>query len=225
MMKKGILLLLLTSSFFANAQQSLKDALFSGKLKNEPGTVIRKGDDLSTKMDTATRRAVTDENGLIKTAEVKVDSSVKKTTSDVAAVTANNQDTTAALVAGKTETSTTPADTAATETAEPVAVNKPKSNRAIWKEYMTTLAGTLQSEVLSSKKIKKGTYYVMVSYTIGTDGQVAITDLYVDPKNEFLQQQIKERIDLDMPKLEPELNSAGAPRKVNRKYSFSLIKE
>ena len=53
-MKKGFLLLLLISSFFANAQ-SLKEALYGGKLKNEAGTVIRKGDDLSTKIDTATK--------------------------------------------------------------------------------------------------------------------------------------------------------------------------
>jgi hypothetical protein len=58
-MKQAILLLLLASSVFANGQ-SLKEALFSGKLKNEAGTVIRKGDDLASKMDTA-RKAPAEE--------------------------------------------------------------------------------------------------------------------------------------------------------------------
>src|SRR4051812_42051893 len=58
-MKKGILLLLLISSVFAHSQ-SLKDALFGGKLKNDPGTVIRKGDDLSAKIDTAHKLAAVD---------------------------------------------------------------------------------------------------------------------------------------------------------------------
>ncbi len=53
-MKKGILFLLLISSVFAHAQ-SLKEALYGGKLKNQPGTVIHKGDDLSSKMDTASK--------------------------------------------------------------------------------------------------------------------------------------------------------------------------
>jgi hypothetical protein len=230
-MKKAFLLLLLISSYFADAQ-SLKDALFSAKLKNSPGMVIRKGDDLSQYIDTSSARKVaTDENGLVKTATVKpVDPSDRKTTTDTAAASVTASETTVAQVAEKKEDAFAPKDTVASETAEPlsaelVAEAKPKDNKAIWKEYMTSLVSTLQSEVLSSKKVKKGSYYVMVSYTIGTDGQVTITDLYVDPKNEFLQQQIKERIDQDIPKLEPELNSSGAPRKVNRKYSFTLDKE
>ena len=51
-MKITCLSFLLLISFCAKSQ-SLKDALFSGRLKNQPGTVIRKGDDLASKMDTA----------------------------------------------------------------------------------------------------------------------------------------------------------------------------
>ncbi len=57
-MKKGILFLLLISSMFAEAQ-TLKETLYRGKLKNQPGTVIRKGDDLSTKMDTVRKHLLT----------------------------------------------------------------------------------------------------------------------------------------------------------------------
>ncbi|RYZ60793.1 MAG: hypothetical protein EOO14_06770, partial [Chitinophagaceae bacterium] len=46
-MKKGFFLLFLISSLFAADAQSLKEALYGGKLKNQPGTVVRKGDDLA----------------------------------------------------------------------------------------------------------------------------------------------------------------------------------
>ncbi|HEY1115092.1 MAG TPA: hypothetical protein VGE66_16090, partial [Chitinophagaceae bacterium] len=58
-MKKGILILLLLCSVLADAQ-SLKDALFSGRLKNDNNSVIRKGDDLSAKMVDTTRKATVD---------------------------------------------------------------------------------------------------------------------------------------------------------------------
>jgi hypothetical protein len=91
---------------------------------------------------------------------------------------------------------------------------------------MTTVANTLNAEVLTSKKVKRGTYYVTVSYTIETDGQANVTDVFVAPENKFLQQQIKDRLTSDdVPKLIPVLSSSGAPRKVNRKYNFTLTKE
>ena len=56
-MKKWILFLLLVSTVTANAQ-SLKDALYGGKLKNDSSSVIRKTDDLSTKIDTSRKKPV-----------------------------------------------------------------------------------------------------------------------------------------------------------------------
>ena len=47
-MKKVMLFLFVAFTVTANAQ-SLKDALFSGKLKTDSGTVIKKGDDLINK--------------------------------------------------------------------------------------------------------------------------------------------------------------------------------
>ncbi|MES1224991.1 MAG: hypothetical protein ABUT20_56405, partial [Bacteroidota bacterium] len=54
-MKKIILLLAVVISVTANAQ-SLKDLLYSGKLKSDTGSVVRKTDDLSTKIDTAKKK-------------------------------------------------------------------------------------------------------------------------------------------------------------------------
>jgi hypothetical protein len=205
--------------------------------------VIRQGDDLSKYIDTSSARKVaTDENGLLKTTTAKTDAPAAGNTPATAVSEPKTGEpagnpvptgTTASTAVAAPGTDAGPTDTADSETAEnetaapaePEVKVKPRDNKGLFKDYMTSLASTLKSEVLSNKKIKKGSYFVMISYTIGTDGQVTITDLYVDPKQELLQQQIKERIDQDPPQLNPELNSAGVARKVNRKYSFTLDKE
>lgn len=57
-MKKFILLgSIITLATSINAQ-SLKDALFSGKLKNDSGSTVRKTDDLSTKIDSTRKKPV-----------------------------------------------------------------------------------------------------------------------------------------------------------------------
>lgn len=217
-MKKGILIVLLLSSVFVKAQ-SLKEALFSGKLKNDPGTVIRKGDDLSAKIDTAQKVPAADETAKTKTAIPPTDSLSKITAGAV----------TPAAVPVKKDSALAVVDSAAamvdTSAAAAVPVTKPKDNNAIWKTYMDSLNTTLKTEVLSSKKVKSGSYYVLVSYTIGTDGQVTVGDVFLSPENAFLQQQIKDRISLETPRLNPVLSDSGAPRKVNKKYNFTLTKE
>lgn len=207
-MKKGILLLLLFASCFVNAQ-SLKDALYGGKLKNEPGTVIRKGDDLSTKIDTV-RKATTEETANAKVSSVPVDSLVK----------------TVAVLPDSTIVAIAVDSAAVTQTAGTTnAATTAKDNNAVWKEFMDAMIATLKTEALPSKKIKNGSYYVLVSYAIGTDGQVTFNDVFVSPENDFLQQQVKQRLDLETPRLTPVLSSTGAPRKVNKKYNFTLVKE
>lgn len=197
-MKKGILFLLLISSVIANGQKTLKEALYGGKLKTDSGTVIRKSDDLSTKIDTTTKKPV-EQN---KTKPVTA-------TPDVAL----------------------PGITAETDSASITAVNvknnsvATKDNNKLWKEYVDSIVTTLKAEALSSKKIKKGTYFVVVEYEIATDGQTAITNVWPSPENEFIQQQVKDRINLTAPRLNPVLAGNGQPRKVIRKYTFTLTKE
>jgi hypothetical protein len=224
-MKKVILLLLLGCSVFANAQ-TLKEALYGGKLKNQSGTVIRKDDDLSTKIDTTTMVETTDAGNTTATVAA-VDSAANSlpVQTDSAVVTPTNNAASTEAATGTT-TATAPEATIAPEAViAPVAAAAPKSNNAIWKTYMDSVAGALKAEALSSKKIKRGSYYVMVSYTIETDGQVTVGDVFVSPENDYLQQQVKDRMSVDTPHLAPVLNSTGAPRKVTRKANFTITKE
>lgn len=205
-MKKGILFLLLAATFTAKAQK-LKDLLYSGKLKLDSNAVIRKSDDLSKKIDTSTKKAA--EPSTPKGTTVTVDPGKKVTTKTDAVITgvdvADSATTDGPVVKGN---------------AAPV-----KSNNKIWKAYTDSLISTLKTEVLSSKKIKKETYYLVVDYEIGTDGAVSITNVVSDPENAFLQQQVKDRMVPEPPQLAPVLDSNNKPRKVKKKYSFSITKE
>jgi hypothetical protein len=215
-MKKAMLLLLLISSVFANAQ-TLKEALYGGKLKNKAGTVIRKGDDLAAQMDTASNTA-TNDTGTTRSVAVTADTSEKTVAiqaDSVVVVTTEIKDTTA----GSSDTLT------AGTTSTPDAVSAPKSNNALLKTYMDSIATALKTEALASKKVKRGSYYVLVSYTIEIDGQVSFSDVFISPENAYLQQQIKDRLAVDALHLSPVLNSTGAPRKVTKKYNFTLSKE
>ncbi|MBS1735235.1 MAG: hypothetical protein JSS98_01350 [Bacteroidetes bacterium] len=89
---------------------------------------------------------------------------------------------------------------------------------------MDSLSSTLKTEALPNKKIKSGTYYILVQYAIETDGQVSLSNVSCSPENSFLEQTIKERITLTAPQLNPVLSSYGKPRKASKKYSFTLSK-
>jgi hypothetical protein len=236
-MKKGILILLLFCSVVADAQ-SLKDALFSGRLKNDNNTVIRKGEDLSAKMVDTTRKAAVDTIIRFKADSLTLDSIAKGmavrrdtvlvSTADNKVISSTELSATGTPVTGTQATEAPVSDTtAAVEAAEAPkeAAPAPKSNNALMKEYADSVAKALNGEVLNSKKIKKGTYYVTVSYAIETDGKVDITDVFVSPENAYLQSQIRSQLELEPPRLEPVVNSAGQPRKVTRKHNFTLTKE
>ncbi len=196
-MKKGILFLLVIVVANANAQ-SLKDALYGGKLKTDSNTVLRKGEDLSSKIDTVAKKPVAAEKPM--QAALSLDS-MKKWTSkpDPAA---------AAIAEGKTTIPTAP-----------------KDNNKLWKEFVDSVTSTLNQEVMTSKKINNGNYYVTVDYAIATDGQVSITNILMVPENKFLAEQVKERLSIDTPKLIPVLSGSGAPRKVTKRYNFTLSKK
>ena len=201
-MKKTILFLLLAVSFTANAQ-SLKDLLYSGKMKSDSGTVVRKGDDLSAKIDTATKKPADAEKPKTITAE-----------NQVKAVDVNSDS--AAVVATVPEIATVEP---ANEKKVPV-----KSNTRLWKEYTDSITSILKTEVFPNKKIKKETYYFTVEYEIDVDGQVNILNVTSDPENAFLQSEVKTKMELSAPKLNP-VESSGKPKKVKRRASFSVTKE
>jgi hypothetical protein len=196
-MKKAILFLLLISTVTANAQ-SLKDLLYGGKLKSDTGTLVKKTDDLSTKIDTVKKKPV--EPVKTKLTVVTKDSAAK----DIAVQT----DSVAAPVA--------------VEVKDNNAVTK--DNTKLWKEYMDSMAITFKDEVLASKKIKDGTYTILVDYEIGPDGQITIKEVYPSPDNSTLAKEIKQRLILTAPTLSPVMGTNGKPRKVVKKYNFTLTK-
>lgn len=205
-MKKGIFFLLVASSVTVNAQ-SLKDALYGGKLKMDSNSVVRKGDDLSSKIDTAQKKPAEPEKP--KTILAPGDPGKKITAADSVTVASGIKDSTATNAV--TEVNDNTANT--------------RSNTKIWKEYIDSISAALKTEVLPSKKIKKETYYLYVEYEIGTDGQVNVTNVVSTPENSFLQDQVKSRLIVSTPQLAPALDSNNKPRKVKRKYNFNITKE
>ena len=210
-MKSGSLAVLLALGLSAGAQQkqSLKDLLYSGKLKSDSGSVVRSSDDLSARIDTSTRKPAEAESPKAITAgnEPARQTNATSTGNDAAGVTAASTDSSAATSADKA--AATPA----------------KSNTKIWKEYTDSLQNTFKTELLPSKKIKKDTYFAVVDYEIGVNGAVNVVGVSVSPENAFLQEEIKKRMDLTAPQLAPVLDSTGKARKTKKKYSFSLTKE
>ena len=203
-MKKGFLFLLLSYTVTANAQ-SLKDLLYSGKLKSDTGTLVKKTDDLSTKIDTIKKKPVEPEKA--KLVPVTKDPSSKD-------------------VAVQTDSLATAEVTEVKDIAVEVKDNNAitKDNNKLWKEYMDSMAITFKDEVLSSKKIKDGTYTILVDYEIGPDGQVTIKEVYPSPDNSTLAKEIKQRLILTAPNLNPVMGTNGKPRKAVKKYNFTLTK-
>ena len=97
-------------------------------------------------------------------------------------------------------------------------------NNKSWKEFIDELTTSLRTEVLPNKKIKEGTYAILLEYEIDVDGQVRATNVASDPSNSFLEQQIKERITLSAPKMEPLLGTNGKPRKAQKRQTITVTK-
>ena len=193
-MKAVILLAVLFASVSANSQTKLKDLLYGGKLKMDSGTVIRKDDDLSTKIDTSTKKPV-------EQPKIQV---VDAATPDLG--------TNGLPIVPDTSTALKDPATA------------PKANNKSWKEFIDELTTSLRTEVLPNKKIKEGTYAILLEYEIDVDGQVRATNVASDPSNSFLEQQIKERITLSAPKMEPLMGTNGKPRKAQKRQTITVTK-
>lgn len=191
-MKNAILFLLVILTVTSQAQ-SLKDALYGGKLKTDSGSVLRKGDDLSSKIDSNRKKTIVEEKKM--SGAITLDS-IKKWTSTTDTAKSNIDKTDANAVK--------------------------KDNNKLWKEFVDTIVSTLKTEVLGAKKVKKGEYYIMVDYTIEVDGKVTIGNVFVTPENKTLETQVKERFNIDTPKLNPVLGSNGAPRKTVKRSNFTL---
>lgn len=214
-MKKILVIAFITVASSVQAQ-SLKDALYGGKLKLDTGTVIRKGDDLSTKIDTSTRKPAP--------AEItKTTVSGKPVLTDDGNMKGDSVTARAGIVAAD-GTSEVAADVNAAPEGVAAGANAVKDNNAIWKEYIDTLTSTLRSEVMPNKKVKSGDYSILIDYVIGLDGTITVNSVSTFPESTFLDQQVRERITLTAPQLTPLLNSYGKPRKAPKKQTINLSK-
>jgi hypothetical protein len=212
MLKAIIVVLFVIAGSITTHAQSLKDLLYSGKLKMDSNTVLRKTDDLKSKIDTGQKKPAEPAKPVVAAAAVD---SVKKVTAQ--------GDTTAVVVSNDSGELVDTVAVAAAVTAATVAPTK--TNNKIWKEYSDSLVASLTTEVLNSKKIKKETYYINVAYEIETNGQVTITNVTTTPENAFLQDQVKQRLISAPPQLNPVLDSNNQPRKARRGYNFSITKD
>ena len=171
-----ILALFISSTGFS--QKSLRDSLFSGKLKADSALVAK-----SKIVRDSTKKA-------------EVDPTTGKTVVD---------STTNEAVPVKTEI-------------------KYSDNNKIWKKFVDEYTPIINTEMLMSKKIKKGGYTVTLEYEIGTDGVVTTKNITCDPKSESLENLIQERMMPNAPKLAPQVVN-GAPRKSSRRQVLVFVKE
>ena len=185
---KTILLFFLLAIVGSVKAQTLKDALYGGKLKTDTGMVLKKGDSL----------------------KLLPDSLIKARKDSLKKETILNQ-------AGKTNLSDTVSVNAIT--------TAPADNNKIWKQFVDEYSNIIKTEVLPSKKIKKGTYSVLIEYEIGLDGSVSTSNISCTPENSYLVEQIKVKMMANTPQLMPILMSNGKPRKVLKKQSLTFVKE
>ena len=120
----GFFCLLFSSS---GHSQSLKDLLYSGKLKSDTGSVVRKSDDLSTKIDTSTRKPPPPPEAPLVAKSI---------------TTSTGQDTVIMVADSLQITSTT-------DSSPKVA----RDNDEVWKEFMDELLVDIKRDVLPNKKI------------------------------------------------------------------------
>ena len=226
-MKAIVLFILILSLSFSANSQSLKEALYSGKLKADTGTVIRKDDSLKIQESMAQKVIADSINKVVADSLKLVADSIKKETIETAKKEAIEVAKEKAIAEGK---DTTNIDTTAVinamnaeaENAEKKAVSK--DNNVVWKTYIDEMTASIKAEALQSNKVKKGNYFVLIDYKVNPDGQVSITSVSVDPQNPFLEQNIKDRLTLNPAKLNPIVDATGRARTVNRKQTLNLSK-
>lgn len=171
-----ILVLFISSTCFS--QKSLRDSLFSGKLKADSALVAKS-------------KVVKDS-----TKKTEIDPSTGKTAVDPA-IKQNSVE--------KTEL-------------------KYSDNNRTWKKFVDEYTKIINTEMLTTKKIKKGGYTVTLEYEIGTDGVVSTKNIICDPKSESLVNLIQERMMPNAPQLAPQVVN-GAPRKSSKRQILVFVKE
>lgn len=203
-----IFLLVITSQVKA---QSLKDALYAGKLKADTGSVVKKGDSLQLRTEQEVKAAAV-------AAKAKADSlKLAASAPKIVEPSANNN--------GTTTVTTIVADTingvAQTDANNPAPV---LDNNKVWKKFVDEYTGIIKAEIATSKKVKQGAYSVLIQYEIGADGEVITNSISVSPENSFIVDQVKQRMMMNTPKLTPPAAVNGKVRTVVKKQMLTFIK-
>lgn len=179
-----LLAVLFISSNCFSQKSSLRDSLFSGKLKADSALVAKsKVNEQKIKEDSVKR--------------IQIDS-LKKIGADTTQLTIQS-------------------------TPEKKEI-KYADNNKIWKKFTDEYTKIINTEVLTSKKIKKGGYTVTLEYEIGTDGVVTTKNITCDPKSEYLVEQIRDRMMANAPQLAPQIVN-GAPKKSSKRQILVFVKE
>ena len=160
------------------SQKSLRDSLFSGKLKADSALVAK-----SKIVKDSTKKTEIDPS----TGKTEVDPVIKPNSAE------------------KTEL-------------------KYSDNNRTWKKFVDEYTKIINTEMLTTKKIKKGGYTVTLEYEIGTDGVVSTKNIICDPKSESLVNLIQERMMPNAPQLAPQVVN-GAPRKSSKRQILVFVKE
>ena len=173
----------------ANAQ-NLKDALFSGRLKTDSSSVIKKNDSLKLISDS-----------LFKIRKDSIAAAKAAAQKDVNKISSSE---------------ITPTNSGS--------INAPEKSKT-WKQFIDEYTETFKKEVLPSSRIPKGTYSILIEYTIEVDGNITTNNAYCTPENSYLVQQIKTKMMINAPQLSPVLMSNGKPRKALKKQALTFVKE
>jgi len=177
-MNRTFLILVLFISSTCFSQKSLRDSLFSGKLKADSALVAK-----SKIVKDSTKKTEIDPS----TGKTDVDPAIKQNSAE------------------KTEL-------------------KYSDNNRTWKKFVDEYTKIINTEMLTTKKIKKGGYTVTLEYEIGTDGVVSTKNIICDPKSESLVNLIQERMMPNAPQLAPQVVN-GAPRKSSKRQILVFVKE
>ena len=177
-------LIFFTLVFFCSGcfAQSLRDSLFSGKLKVDSALLAKSKISVRKNEIDSTKKFRTDSSG-----KIVIDTLQKQANLEKPVISFSD-------------------------------------NNKIWKKFIDQNTAVINKETLTSRKIKKGSYSVMIEYEIGTDGVVNIKNVTSTPNSEYLVEQIKEKIIPEVPQLAP-LISNGVPRKSLKRTVIFFNKE
>ncbi|MDP4262165.1 MAG: hypothetical protein Q8941_06505 [Bacteroidota bacterium] len=177
--------------------QSLRDSLFSGKLKSDTGKTFVSKD--TSKYVMLKNEAVTSKPGDKKKMETGKAETAKP---QINKVEINKPDE-----------------------SMPDSLNKLYyARQKQWKRFIESNIPIITQQVDGSRKVKKGEYSVEIDYTIGLNGRVTTNGITCSPNNDFIVEQFTELMKRP-PVLSPPIYSDGKPRTLSAKQPVTIVKK